>query len=298
MPRLAFDPAAFARVGRLRFTARRVVDGFLSGRHRSSSKGSNVEFAEHAPYQPGDEIRHIDWNLWGKTDRLHVKKFEEETSLRATLLLDVSASMDYAGPGAPLAKLDYARLLCAALAHLMIRQQDAVGLALFAGGLARHIPPRAGTRHQKEIFDALEGFTVARTTDFAASFADLALRFRRRGILVVVSDLYDDADLVVRSLKHLKHLRHEVVVFHLLDPAERNFPFAGDRRFVDLETGARLPVHADAVRRHYLALVESFTAGYRARFLEAGIDYEPVTTDTPFDAALAAYLARRNRARA
>lgn len=293
---LSFDPAAFARVTRLRFTARQVVDGFLSGLHRSSAKGSNVEFAEHAPYQPGDEIRHIDWNLWAKTDRLHVKKFEEETSLRATVLVDVSASMDYAS-GA-LSKLDYARLLCAALTHLMIRQQDAVGLALFAGGLARHIPPRSGTRHQKEIFDALDAFTVARATDFEASFSELALRFRRRGILVVLSDLYDNADAVVRSLKLLKHRKHEVVVFHLLDPAERTFPFTGDKRFVDLETGARLHVHADAVRRHYLELIDEFTADYRRRFLEAGIDYEPLATDTPFDAGLAAYLARRNRARA
>lgn len=296
LKRIALDPGALRRIANLRIVARLVVDGFLSGLHRSSAKGSNVEFAEHAPYMPGDEIRHIDWKLWAKTDRLHVKRFEEETSLRATVLVDVSDSMTYAGDR--LSKLDYARFLAAALAYLMLRQQDAVGLALFAGDLTTYVPPRSGSKHLRTVLDHLEKLSTAAATDFDRSFRDLAARFRRRGLLAVVSDLYGDPAAVVRSLKLLKHLKHEVVVFHVLDPDERDFPFAGDTRFVDLETGDKLVVAPDAIRRHYLALMGEFLATYRNLFLEAGIDYVPLTTATPFDVALAEYAARRSGARA
>jgi uncharacterized protein (DUF58 family) len=293
MSQIFFNPATLKRLSSLKIIARLVVDGFLSGSHRSNFKGFNVEFSEHRPYMRGDEIRNIDWNLWARTDKLHVKRFEEETSLRATMLLDQSASMNF-GSG-ELTKGEYARYLASALSYLMLRQQDSVGLAFFAGELQRYIPPRSGLRHIQNLLEVLESEESQGKTDFSAAFHDLVYRFRRRGMIIVISDLYDNVEEVLKSLKLLRHRKHEIIVFHLLDEAELKFNYKGDTRFVDLESGEELLVTPGQLSGEYCRLLKSFTEQYQSEFFRAGIDYFPLDTSTPFEFALTEYVARRAR---
>lgn len=288
---VVLDPVVLRRMSGLHLVARHVVDGFLSGLHRSNFRGFNVEFAEHRPYMPGDEPRTIDWKLWAKTDRLHIKRYEEETSLRATLLVDVSASMDCGAER--LSKLEYARYLAASLACMMLSQQDAVGLAYFTGELERYVPPRSGMSHVRHLLRHLETLPEAGGTDFSTALSSLAFRFRRRGLLIVISDLIDDPAAVLTTLQQLRHRRHEVIVFHLLDPAEMDFPYQGDTLFRDPETGQELRVTPSRIRRFYREALERFQVGYRQACLQSSIDYVAIRTDTPFDVALARYLERR-----
>ena len=287
------DPAALARLGRVNLVARGVVEGFITGLHKSPYHGFSVEFAEHREYSPGDELRHIDWTAWGRTDRYFVKLFEDETNVRCYLLLDCSASMGYRSGG--ITKLEYGCMTAACLAYLMIRQQDSVGLAAFAERLERFVPPRGASAHLSVIMQVLEELRAGRRTDMAKTFHDLASNMTRRSLVIIISDLLDEEREVIKALHHFRHKKHEVILFHVLDHAERDFPFRNLTDFVDMETGERMQIDPRFVRDEYLRQMDEFAGRYKAECSEGGMDYVPVDTSTPFDIMLSSYLARRGR---
>lgn len=300
------DPAAVGRVKNLPLVARKVVQGFVAGLHRSPYKGFSVEFAEHREYTPGDNLRHLDWKVLGRTDRLYIKLYEEETNMRVQLILDASSSMNFSSEG-HLPKCEYGAFLCATLAYLAARQQDAVGLTIFSDRVDLHMPARSGPRHVGELLRQLERFCgrdrlpvdgASRRTRIADTLHRLAFRLKRRCLVVLVSDLLDDEgdEAVVRALYHFRHRQHETILFHVLDPAELEFPYEEMAVFVDLETQERLQADPAYVREHYLQLVNEFLQYHRARAHELGADYVLARTDTPFDVMLARYLRARRDA--
>ncbi|MGH7340921.1 MAG: DUF58 domain-containing protein, partial [Candidatus Rokuibacteriota bacterium] len=244
-PRL-LDPHFVSKLTRLDLTARLVVEGFLTGLHRSPYHGFSVEFAEHRQYMPGDPLRHLDWKVLAKSDRKYVKQYEEETNLRAMLLVDTSASMGYASAG--VTKLDYTRQLAAALAYLMLRQNDAVGMFAFASGLGEQIPPRSTMGHIRPLLHLLDRLTPAGGTDFTASLHSLAERMTRRGLVILLSDLLDQPERIAQAIHHFRHRKHEVLVFHVLDPQEVAFDFRREAIYVDLETGERVTTRPQELR--------------------------------------------------
>ncbi|MBI5818781.1 MAG: DUF58 domain-containing protein [Verrucomicrobia bacterium] len=298
------DPAALAKLSRLEIVARLVVEGFISGLHKSPHKGFSVEFAEHRQYVVGDNIRDIDWKLFGKSDRFFIKQYEEETNLRAYLLVDASGSMNYAGPaerGRGLSaqpprptKFRYASCAAAALSYLMLQQRDAVGLVTFDSRVRRYIPPRAKAAHLRGIFEELDRTQPGADTNLSAIFHDLAERFRKRGLIIIFSDLFDDPEQLANALQHFRHKKHEVIVFHILDDDELTFPFQQLTQFEDMEiAGTRLMIEPRQLRDEYLAQVNAFIERVRRICWQFRIDYVPMRTHEPFDATLAAYLARR-----
>ncbi len=289
-------PEQVGRLGRLDLIARQVVEGFLVGLHRSPYHGFSVEFAEYRQYIPGEPAEHVDWRLFAKTDRHYVKVFAEETNLRAMLLVDASASMAYAGaPGRP-TKFDYARMLAAALAYLLLRQNDAVGLELFADRPLAAVPPRAVRRQLFPVLARLERAEPAGGTAVAAALHRTAERSARRGLMLLLSDLHDDPVSVLDGLKHLRHRGHEVVVFHVLDPREIDLGFRHDVRLEDLERpGLSAEVTPAQVRGEYRRRVAAWRDELRRGCRRQGVDLVELTTDTPFDRALLAYLLKRRR---
>jgi len=290
------DPRELAALGGLEFVARAVVEGFIAGLHRSPHRGFSVEFAEHRMYQPGDDLRYVDWRMFGRSDRYYIKQFEEETNLRCYLLLDTSASMGWtSGDGLP-SKLWYAQQLAASLSLLLLRQGDAVGLVGFDDVTRVHIAPRGGLRHWHELLRALEHLGPAGRTEAGSALRDVTGRLRRRGLVVLISDLLVEQATTRLALQYLRHRGHEVVVFHLIDPGERELPPGiGDARFVDPETGEELPVSVVDLRREYRDAVQHAIEEWRSTLRPQGIDYEVVDTDAPLAHALRAYLHKRER---
>ncbi|HWP35872.1 MAG TPA: DUF58 domain-containing protein [Thermodesulfobacteriota bacterium] len=302
--------AALARLGNLQFRAREVVDGVISGLHRSPYRGFSVEFSEHREYAPGDDLRHLDWKAYGKFDRYFIKEYEEETNLRAYLLLDASASMAYGLPapglpppprGAPpaLPKFEYAALLAAALATLLLRQQDAVGLLPLGGEGARGVPPRSRGSQLQALVAALEQLVPAGRPGLAARLPELLPRLRRRSLVLVISDLLpsgpDDEASFLSTIRAVRHRKNEVVVFHVLHPAELDFPFEEMATFEDPEDPAgRVVADPRAVRDAYRAAVEGAVARYRRECLAHGIDYLLCRTDAPLERVLVPFLAARS----
>ncbi len=288
------EPAALARLKNLSLVARGVVEGFISGLHSSPYKGFSVEFAEHRKYTPGDNPRHLDWRILARTDRLYIKQYEEETNLRAHVLLDTSASMDYPANG-PLTKLQYGAYLTAALSYLMTRQQDAVGLTTFDTAVRLDMPAGSSPRHFDEMMKQLEAVRPGHETDLGSTLHRLADRFKRRCLIILISDLHDDPDAVDRALHHFRHKRHEVILFHVLDPTEIEFPFRDTASFLDLETGNRIQVDPAYVRDDYKRRVQEFLDRYRRICADCQIDYVLAETSTPYDFMLSRYLEKRNR---
>jgi uncharacterized protein (DUF58 family) len=289
-------PTALSRLAGLEMKARLVVEGFISGLHKSPFYGFNVEFAEHRPYQVGDDIRYIDWKLWAKTDRFFIKQFEEETNLKSYLVLDTSASMGYEQGG--VSKLDYGTHLCACLTYLMLKQKDSVGLSTVDKITSRYVPPRSSPSHLQILLETLASLEPLGTTDLFSPLHLLASRISRRGLIIVISDLIDDADKVVTALKHLRRHKHEVIVFHLFDQAELAFPFKGTWRFRDPETMEDITIRGDQIRKMYLNKlqdhVKSISDGCRA----SGIDYYKISTSDSFESILFTYLRARSKSRA
>ncbi len=285
------DPAVLARLSGLEVQARHVVEGFLSGLHRSPFHGFSVEFAEHREYVPGDDIRHIDWKVYGRTGRYHLKQYEEETNLLTWLLVDVSASMRY-GSGV-VSKYDYAAMTAAALAYLILHQNDSVGLATFDDQLRTVLPTSGQASHLREVVRALEGGPGREKTRLAPLFHDLAERMNRRALVVVLSDCFDDVDDLLTGLQHLRFKRHEVVLFHVLDAAELDFPFQEALLFRGLEREPELLADPRALRDGYLEEMQAFLAGLRAGCQKLNLDYVLLRTDTNLGVALARYLASR-----
>ena len=246
----------------LGLAARGVVEGFISGQHASPYKGFSVEFAEHRKYSPGDNPRHLDWRILGRTDRLYVKQYEAETNLRAHVLLDTSASMGYSS-GTGVTKLEYASYLTAVLAYLMVRQQDAVGLTTFDTQIRIDMPSGSSPRHFDEMMRQLEGLRPGRKTDLGTTLHRLADRYKRRGLIILISDLYDEPEAIERALHHFRARRHEVIVFHVLDRAEIDFPFREIASFVDMETREQIQVDPAYVRDDYRRLIEEYIGRYR-----------------------------------
>ena len=287
------DPKALAKVANLPLLARGVVEGFIAGLHRSPFHGSSVEFSEYRKYVAGDDLKHVDWKAYGKTEKLYVKLFEEETNLRAQILLDTSASMAYESGG--VRKAEYAAFLTSALGYLMIRQQDTVGLATFDNRIRRILPPGAGAAHLRDMMKILEATKTGETTGISKPLHDLAELLKRRGLVILISDLYDDPQEVMKGLLHFRHKKHEVIVFHLVDPDERDFPFRGLTTFKDLETGQRMEVLPEAIRDEYVRVFGDFVDTFRRRCAEARIDYVLTDTSVPYENLLAAFLTKRAR---
>jgi uncharacterized protein (DUF58 family) len=296
MPRYHYlDPKALARIGRVNLVARGVVEGFISGLHKSPYHGFSVEFAEHREYSPGDPLKRLDWRAFARTDRLFVKLFEDETNVRCYLLLDRSGSMAYRSPPSPMTKLDYGCYLAGCLAYLMVRQQDSVGLVTFAAGKTAFIAPRSTPAHLGVLLEELEKLRAGGGSDLAKTFHDLAENIRRRSLILILSDLLDDQREVLKALHHFRHRKHEVILFHLLDHAEIDFPFTALADFIDMETGERLQIDPRYVRGEYLREMEEFCAGFQRETSQTLVEYARVDTSRPFELMLAEYLARRQR---
>jgi uncharacterized protein (DUF58 family) len=276
-----------------------VVDGFLTGLHRSPRKGFSVEFAEYRPYQPGDELRHVDWKIVARADRWVIKQYEEETNLRATIVLDVSRSMDWRGDPSRLTKLAYAERVAAALALLFLRQRDAVGLIRFDDRVRTALPPRARSGQWRRVVAALDDPGSGGESRASEALEEAARQIPRRGMVVLVSDLLMDPQDVVRNVRSLRHAGHHVVVLHILDPSERDLPSAvggsSEALFVDPESGVELPATVAEVRDAYRATVEGALREWRESFTSLGASYEVVTTDAPFGVPLRRAFAARQR---
>jgi uncharacterized protein (DUF58 family) len=304
---MRFDPSSLARYGHLSLVARTLVEGFLTGVHKSPYKGYSVEFAEHRQYYPGDEIRHIDWRAVGKTDRYYVKEYEEETNLKAHLLVDASGSMAYrGGPPAgaskgtadPPSKFDYARYVAASLAYLMLHQRDAVGLSLIDTRLRAFLKPKANSKHLLQVITTLEQAKPEGETALAPLWHQVADQVKQRGLVIILSDCFDQAPALLRALQHLKHRRHEVVLFHVLAPDEVEFPFRRWTQFRNLEVhGHKLLVDPQRLRKEYLANFERFCQDLRQACNRTQVDYHLMRTDQPVERALGIYLSRRHRQR-
>ncbi len=298
------EPEALARVKNLALVARGVVEGSISGLHASPYKGFSVEFAEHREYTPGDDPRHLDYKMLARTERLYVKQYEEETNMRVQIILDASGSMGYQYES-KITKFEYSAYLTAVLAYLMTRQQDLVGLTAFDTDVRLDMPTRSSPRHFNEMMHQLEALQPAGETGLAATLHKLANRFKKRCLIVLISDLYDEPEEVIRALHHFRHRRHEVIVFHVLDKAEIDFPFRETVAFYDLETNERIQVDPAYVRDddHVVELgeagrevvIEEFIAGYRRACAESYIDYVLADTTTPYDLMLSRYLTKRSR---
>ncbi|MDP6579890.1 MAG: DUF58 domain-containing protein [Vicinamibacterales bacterium] len=287
------DPAIVTRLGSLELIARTVVEGVLVGLHRSPFQGFSVEFSEYRQYLPGDAPSTIDWKLFARSDRYYVKKFEEETNLECHLLLDVSASMGYGSQA--VSKLHYGAFLAASLAYLMHRQRDGVGLTLFDDRVVESVPIGTRSGHLRGLLATLSRAVVGSRSDVSLPLNQLAGRMTRRGLVVLISDLFDEPSAVIDGLKHLRFQGSEVLVFHTLDPAELTFPFEHAARFEDLETGEEVLAVPARVREHYLAQIRALMERYRRELRLADIDYHLVDTGNPLDTALLAYLAARGR---
>jgi len=289
---MSLEPEALAAIGDLELVSKRVVDGTISGLHRSPFHGYSAEFSQYRHYRAGDDLKYIDWKLFARTDRLYTKQFRETTNLVCQIALDASASMDYAG-AAGVTKFQYARLLAASLAHLVSRQGDAVGLVTYADTLRHYLPSRGGQAHLRSLLLTLRRTDPSGQTDGAAALARTIDLLKRRGLLIVISDLYDERDAVERALRRAAHIGHEVVVFHVLSRDEVELPFRDDVELEDPETGRLILSNGAAAGRAYREAISAFLERWRTRCATYGIDYVRIFTDTPLDAGLRAYLRRR-----
>ncbi len=284
-------PEAIRRLGRLEIRARRIVEGFLSGMHRSPYFGQSVEFLQHREYAPGDDLRRVDWKVWAKQDRYYVKQYEEETNLRCTMLVDVSGSMQY-GSG-PLNKYDYAATVAASLAYLLLRQQDAVGCITFDDGIRNVTPVRSKRNHLTSIINALAISEPREKTDLYRILREVAERQPRRGMILIMSDLLGDVETTLKGLKLLRQRGHDVLLFHVLDDDELDFPFDGPTRFEGLESLDFLNCNPRALRQGYLEAIGAFLEEVRVGCAQNTVDYSVMRTSEPLDAALARYMSNR-----
>jgi uncharacterized protein (DUF58 family) len=294
---LRFDPTELRKYAGLTLIARQIVEGFLTGVHRSPYKGFSVEFAEHRQYTPGDEIRHIDWRAVGKTDRYYVKEYEEETNLKAYLVVDASGSMGFRGSKKALSKFEYAQHVAASLSYLMLHQMDAVGLITLDTKIRSLIPPKANPKHLLQVLTTLEKTEPGGETALSPLLHELAgHHMKRRGMVLILSDFFDQVDPLIKALQHLRHRNHEVVLLHVLAPEEMDFPYKRLTQFRNLESREnKLLVDARRLREDYLHNFEQFRSELKRRAGKLHIDYHLLRTDDPVDRALGIYLSRRQR---
>ena len=287
------QPEIVAKLDNMALRARLVVEGYIIGQHKSPYHGFSVEFAEHRAYGPGDEIRHVDWKLYGKTDRYYVKQYEEETNLKAYILLDTSRSMKYTS--GTVTKLDYASYLSAALTYLMLNQQDGTGLILFDEKIQKFIPPRSTPSYLNTILKNLEKPTFGSDTDIGLVLHEMAERIKKRGLVILISDLMDDQEAVLSGLKHFRHNKQEVILFHILDRKELDFKFNTRTRFKDMESASQLTTEPWQIKSSYKKRIQRLQNDYKKQCREQLIDYVPLFTDQSLDIALNSYLNKRQK---
>ena len=287
------SPAILAKIDNMSLRAKLVVEGYLVGRHKSPYHGFSVEFAEHRSYGQGDEIRHIDWKLYGKTDRYYIKRFEEETNLRSYILLDTSKSMSFKSKS--ISKLKYGTSLAAGLTHLMTNQKDAVGLILFDKSIKKYIPPRTSNSHKNIIFNSLSKCRAGDDTNIRSILDAMAERIKKRGLVILISDLLDDPENVIKGLNHFRHNKQEVIVFHLMDRQEFDFNFNERTKFKDMETGELITTDPWHIRSSYQQQINSFKNKFKKECGNQKVDYVPLFTDQKFDVALSEYIRKRGK---
>lgn len=289
------DPKVLARLAGIPLFARQPMQGTVSGRHQSPHRGSSVEFAEYRKYVAGDDLRRMDWRAYGRSDRYYVKEFEADTNLRCCLVLDTSGSMEFGSRG--VTKMEYARRIAGALGYLALLQGDAVGLTCVAGGVVRNIPPRRNPAHLSAVFDVLEAARPRGPTQLTTTLHELAETVRQRALVVIVSDLFVEPDQVRHAFEHLRFRKHDVAVFHLLDPQELDFDFRRPMRFVDLEGGTSIFAEPNVIAERYLAAVRQYLERLKQIVLESAIDYHRVNLTDDYEQVLARFLTQRTRRR-
>jgi len=287
------DPKAVARLSGLQLRAMAVVEGFMTGLHQSPYRGFSVEFSQHRQYMPGDSLKHLDYKVLARTGRYYIKQYEEETNLKAYLLIDHSGSMGYTSSS--VTKLQYGTLLASALSLLLLKQRDAVGLVTFKDTLTELLQPHSAMGWLSTLTKHMEHLEPSGKTNVSNALLDIAERVRRRGLVILISDLMDEPEKIIPSMRAIRHMGHELLVFHILDPLEVSFDFPKDARFQDLETDQVLPSRPWHIRQEYRAEMQSFIEKYRQACRENRIDYKMFTTDTPYEIALFEFLVRRKR---
>jgi uncharacterized protein (DUF58 family) len=285
------DPVVLARIGNLELVARAVVDGFINGIHRSPYFGASVDFAEHRGYVPGDDIRRVDWRLYARTDRYYIKEYEADSNSNFSVILDVSKSMGFSSGG--VTKLEYGKILAGCLTYLVHRQRDRVGFLAFDNDIVEHVPPSA--KHMDVVLHVLDRLTPKSAGSLRAPLHKMAEHFGRRGLVILISDLYEEPDAVIEAIGPLRFRGSDIAVFHLLDPAELDFSFRDPSAFEDLESGEQIPVVPDAMRKEYVSLVNAHIGALQSRFSEVRVDYTMLDTSKPLDHALYKYLSSREK---
>ena len=288
------NPSVISKLNSLELRARLVVEGFMVGLHKSPYHGFSVEFSEHRPYMQGDSLKDIDWKVYGKTERFFIKQYEEETNLKSYILLDTSRSMNYASEG-NISKLEYASTLVAGLSYLMFRQQDAVGLSLYSERINKYLPPKASKAYLQEILKSLSETQASDKTNTASSLHSIAEKIKRRGLVIIVSDLFDDINSVLTALKHFRYKKNEVIVFQILDTQERNFAFGVDAIFKDMETEDEITTQPYQIQKAYKEAITEFVGRIKAECLNSNIEYNLIETSMPFDKALFSYIQKRSK---
>lgn len=286
------DPKTLNKIARLELKARLIVEGYVSGLHKSPYHGFSIEFAQHREYVPGDDIRHIDWKVYGRSDRYYIKQYEEETNLLCNILLDTSESMTYAS--GPVSKLEYANYIAASLAYLIVNQRDSVGLALFDETVSGFLSASNNPNTLKQLFHLIENAPHQKKTNMETVFHDVAERLKRRGLVIIISDCFDDPKRILNGISHFRHRKHDVILFHLLDHYELTFPFQKMTRFKGLEGYEELMANPQALRKAYLSNLNAFIQELRKGCLRDKVDYVQINTEQSLDVALTAYLSTRS----
>lgn len=287
-------PSFISKLNSLELKARLVVEGFMVGLHKSPYHGFSVEFSEHRAYMQGDNLKDVDWKVFGKTEKYFIKQYEEETNLRSYIFLDTSNSMAYSSEK-NISKLNYSITLAAALSYLMIHQQDAVGLTLYSEKINKFLPPKSSRAYLQEILKSLINVIPSEKTNTAESLSEGAEKLKRRGLVVIISDFFDDINSVLKALKHFSYKKNEVIVFQILDPMEKTFSFGKDAIFKDLETGDELATQPYQIQKAYREAMNEFTNKIKSECLNSNIDYNLIETSDPYDKALLRYIQKREK---
>jgi len=286
------DPSIVSKLNSLELKAKLVVEGFKVGLHKSPYHGFSVEFSQHRPYIQGDSLKSVDWKVYGKTDKFYIKQFEEETNLKCYILLDVSKSMDYSS-GKNITKLEYSKTLAAALSYLMITQQDSVGLTLYSEKVHKHFAPKLSKVYYQQILSDLANINSGKGTDTSKCLNEVAEKINKRGLVIIISDFFDDINSILTSLKHFRYKKNEVIVFQILDPQERNFAFGNDAIFKDLETEDEITTQPYQIQKAYKEAMNEFVTRIKTECLNSNIEYNLIETSMPFDKALFSYIQKR-----
>lgn len=288
------SPENLSKIDSLELKARLVVEGFITGLHKSPYHGFSVEFSEHRQYRPGDEIRHLDWKVFARSEKHYIKQYEEETNLRSMLIVDSSASMNYASSGS-ISKFEYATYLAAAISYLLINQRDSVGLSLYDSNVKTFMPPKSKSTYLSELIKALAENEPSNLTSTAASLDEIAERIRRRGLVVVMSDFFDNLEDILKALSHFRHKNHDVIIFQILDQREIDFKFGPAAQFIDMETGEEMITQPQQIQKSYSEAMHEFTQKLKKGCRNLNIDYNLISTNEPFDKAMREFVSKRAR---